>query len=439
MNRTDRKQGITEQAAEEVAIPTVERVTGRVPLPGSKSVTHRAFILAALSGGESVVLNALDAEDTRVTASALRDLGARVEWRGSTVRIRPPHELWRSPSSPINVGNSGTSLRLLAGLAAAGKGTFVFDGTARLRERPVGALTVALETLGAVVRFPLKRGYPPVVIESDGLCGGRVCVDASQSSQYLSSILLASTKASGPVAVSWEENVSSFPYVEITLQMMAQAGLDFRKAGPTEVVVNAPQVVKPFHYRVEGDCSSASYFWAAAALTGGSVLTYPVSQAALQGDCAFLDILSAMGCRVDWTEEGVCVQGPRTLRSVDADMNRMPDMVPTLAVLAACAEGASRIRNVAHLRIKESDRLRAVAVELSKLGVQVEEGSDGLVIQGPPRRGATIETYEDHRIAMAFAVLGLRVPGVVIRGAATVRKSFPEFWDTFFGLIHGST
>jgi 3-phosphoshikimate 1-carboxyvinyltransferase len=421
-----------------VAIPCVERASGRVPLPGSKSVTHRAFILAALADGESTIENALDAEDTRITASALEALGADVSWRGTTVRIRPPQKMWRSPAEAVWVGNSGTSLRLLSGLAAAGRGTFVFDGTQRLRERPIGALADALEDLGVTVRFPEKRGYPPVVIESRGLRGGTVCVDASQSSQYLSSVLLAVTRASSPVRVSWKE-ASSFPYVEVTLQMMARAGLAFRKTGPSEIVVDAPQVVQSFHYTVEGDCSSASYFWAAAALTAGSVLTYPVSHEALQGDCAFLDVLTAMGCRVEWTQEGVGVHGPKALRPVDVDMNRMPDMVPTLAVLASCAEGTSRIRNVAHLRIKESDRLKAVAAELSKLGVRVEEWPDGLVIQGPPLHGAVIETYDDHRIAMSFAVLGLRVPGMVILEPRTVRKSFPGFWDTLFELVHGST
>lgn len=413
-------------------------VRGAVPVPGSKSVTHRALILAALADGECMIENALDAEDTRITADALRRLGADLRWEGTTVTVRPSAYRWVSPDEPLHLGNSGTSLRLLMGLAAVGRGTFVFDGSGRLRQRPVGPLTDALKPLGVTVRYLGDGPCPPLTLETDGLNAGRTLVDASESSQYLSSVLMAATQAKGPVVVEWTDPVASFPYVTITLQMMAEVGLSFRRRGPNEILVPAPQRIAPFRMEVEGDCSSASYFWAASALTQGDVLTYPLRPDALQGDCRFLDVLAAMGCTVRWEERGVRVQGPDRLLPVDVDMNTMPDMVPTLAVVCACADGVSTIRNVAHLRIKECDRLDAVATELRRLGVHVDQDPDGLRIQGPPRHGAVIRTYDDHRIAMAFAVLGLRVPGTVIDGATTVAKSFPDFWGVLDRLLQQS-
>ncbi|MEJ5363951.1 MAG: 3-phosphoshikimate 1-carboxyvinyltransferase [Desulfosoma sp.] len=428
-----------DESTNQRAVPCVMPVRGAVPIPGSKSVTHRALILAALADGESVIENALDAEDTRITAEALRRLGVRVHWDGTTVRVRPPAHRWNCPAEPLALGNSGTSLRLLMGLAAVGRGTFVFDGSARLRQRPVGPLAEALKPLGVTIRYLGEGPCPPLALETGGLHAGRTLVDASESSQYLSSMLMAATQARGPVSVRWKDPVASFPYVTITLKMMAEVGLDFRWEGPHEIAVPAPQRIAAFRMEVEGDCSSASYFWAASALTHGDVLTYPLSPDALQGDCRFLDVLSAMGCAVRWEDRGVRVQGPERLLPVDVDMNAMPDMVPTLAVVCACADGISTIRNVAHLRIKECDRLDAVAAELRRMGVRVEQNPDGLRIQGPPRQGAVIRTYDDHRIAMAFAVLGLRVPGTIIDGATTVAKSFPGFWDVLDELVRQST
>ncbi|NTW36427.1 MAG: DUF711 family protein, partial [Syntrophobacteraceae bacterium] len=235
------------------------------------------------------------------------------------------------------------------------------------------------------------------------------------------------------LTTSAPEPVASVPYVAITLAMLSRAGIEYDWDQPNRIRVPAPQVYPRLDTIVEGDCSSASYFWGAAALTGGDVFTHPVSKESLQGDCRFLEVLSEMGCEVRWERDGVRVQGPGALRSLNRDMNAMPDMVPTLAVLAAFAEGGSRIRNVAHLRVKESDRLSVVASELRKFSVPVEELPDGLVIQGgrvmPPTR--PIEAHDDHRIAMAFAMAGLRTSGVEIWGAEAVSKSFPSFWELF--------
>jgi len=315
----------------------------------------------------------------------------------------------------------------------AGTGIIVLDGTERLRERPIGPVAEALEILGAGIRWLKKPGFPPVEITGTGLAGGEVCVDASESSQFLSGLLLAAPTARREVRITWREPAASFPYVEMTLAMMKKAGIRFERPASNAVFVPAPQAYPPLSLTVEGDCSSASYFWGAAALTGGSVFTSPVPPDSLQGDCRFLEVLEKMGCQINWEGDGVRVTGPSRLIPVNVDLNRMPDMVPTFAVLAAFAPGTSRVENVAHLRIKESDRLESVASGLEIMGVRVEQLKDGLVIHGgapaPPSR--PISAFGDHRIAMAFALAGLRIEGVQIDGAESVAKSFPQFWEYF--------
>ncbi|GLI35449.1 3-phosphoshikimate 1-carboxyvinyltransferase [Desulforhabdus amnigena] len=417
-------------------IEPVSRVKARIRLPGSKSVTHRALLMAALAQGESQIKNPLVAEDTLLTAKALEQLGAEMQWGEQIVRVIPAQKRWKEPHGPIFLGNSGTSTRLLLAVAATGTGEFLFDGSPRLRERPIGPILEALKTLGVQCQCLGQEGYPPVKIISRGLAGGEVWVDAGQSSQFLSALLIASPCARKEMRVGWHEPIASFPYVALTLSMMEEVGIEYRWSGTNRIIVPAPQPYPALKYTVEGDCSSASYFWAAAALTQGEVYTHPISPGSSQGDCRLLEVMENMGCRVQWEEEGVTVSGPERLKAVDLDMNKMPDMVPTIAVLAAFAEGHTRIRNVAHLRVKESDRLHVVAMELSKLGVPVRELPDGLEIDGghahTPDTG--LEAHDDHRIAMAFALAGLCVKGVEIHGAESVAKSFPTFWDVFAQL-----
>ncbi len=418
-------------------IKPVSKISARIRLPGSKSITHRALIMAALSEGPAQIGNPLRADDTLLTARALEALGAIIEWSADSVRVVPPAYRWRQPDGPIFLGNSGTSARLLLAVLSAGTGIFLLDGTPRLRQRPVGPAAQALEKLGAHMRWIGRTGFLPVEISSRGLDGGNVFVDASESSQFLSGILIAAPSARREVGVEWSEPAASWPYVDITLGMMKETGIRFERQASNRIAIPAPQVYAPRSFTVEGDCSSASYFWGAAALTGGEVLTSPVSPYSLQGDCRFLGVLDKMGCRIVWKEQGVRVKGPGQLLPVDIDMNEMPDMVPTLGVLSAFASGTSRIRNVAHLRIKESDRLNAVAAGLKVLGVEAEELPDGLIVHGGAPLGppsGPISAFDDHRIAMAFALAGLRLDGVVIEGAESVNKSFPEFWDIFESL-----
>jgi 3-phosphoshikimate 1-carboxyvinyltransferase len=409
------------------------KIKAQIRLPGSKSITHRALMMASLASGESTITNALAAEDTLLTAEALRQLGVTVNWSSDTIAVIPPEHRWVQPESPLFLGNSGTSMRFLLSVAATGTGRFVFDGTERLRERPVGPVLEALELLGATCTYLNQFGYPPVEVLSLGLSGGEIRVDARQSSQFVSSLLIAAPCARQEARLGWLDPIASLPYVKLTLAMMESAGIRFRWTASNQIVIPAPQSYLPVSYVVEGDGSSASYFWAAAALTGGEVYTYPLSPHSHQGDRHLLEVLEQMGCRVSWEKEGVRVAGPDRLQPVALDMNAMPDMVPTVAILAAFAQGSSRIGNVAHLRVKESDRLHVLATELGKFAVPVEEHPDGLVIAGgkllPPQDA--IDVYNDHRIAMAFALVGLRVEGVEIQGAEAVAKSFPAFWDLF--------
>ena len=430
-------------------VPCNRAVRGAVFLPGSKSMTHRAILMAALANEPSIIINPLCSEDTLYTAQALEELGCKLEWvtEGEGVKLRILPLPYRDTnfsdqhSAPLHlfVGNSGTTMRLLLGFLGAVKGRFVLDGSARMRERPVGPVAESMSQLGVRCRFLEKDGYPPVEVFSSGLNGGSVLVDARKSSQFLSAVLIAAPKAREDVIVRWLEPVASFPYVAMTIRMMRERGIEIRELDQNGLIIPAPQTYRAGTFTVEGDCSSASYFWATAALTGGEVRTEPVFQESYQGDAEFLQVLSAMGCSIARDERSVTVRGPERLNAVDVDMNAMPDMVPTLAVLAAFASGKSIIRRVGHLRIKESDRLKAVASELSKLGVKVEEGEDFLVIYGGTAKGgADIETYDDHRIAMAFSLAGLKIPGVRIKNPDVVRKSFPEYWLVWERLVYGA-
>jgi 3-phosphoshikimate 1-carboxyvinyltransferase len=289
-----------------------------------------------------------------------------------------------------------------------------------------------LSELGVAARC--REGFPPVVVPAQGLPGGRCRIDASQSSQFVSALLLAAPYAASDVEVSIRGTLVSRPYLEMTLQTMADFGVSAQAEGKSFRVA-AGQRYQCRDYLVEADASNASYFLAAAAATGGRVRATGLREGSLQGDTGFLAVLERMGCTVKRTNEAVEVQGG-SLRSLDIDMGKMPDVVPTLAVLAALAEGTTRIRNIRHLRLKECDRLKALATELKRCGVRVEEGSAELTIEGGKPHGAEIETYNDHRLAMSFAVLGLAVEGIIIRNPGCVAKSFPDFWE-IFGLLYG--
>jgi 3-phosphoshikimate 1-carboxyvinyltransferase len=406
-----------------------ERVAAVLTLPGSKSYTHRALIAAALAPGESVLHNTLRAEDTELTAQALGKLGARLEWQGTTVRVQGTGGRLLPVSEPLYLGNSGTSMRFLTALAALGKGKYVLTGSPRLCQRPMDELLDALGQLGVQAASEKSDGCPPVVVHG-GLAGGRTRLSGAVSSQYLSALLFIAPLAPQGVEIEVTGELVSRPYVNMTLEVLSDFGISHYREGYRYFRVPGGQQYLPQDYEIEGDASSASYFWAAAALTGGRVTITNLSLESCQGDIDFLSVLARLGCRIDSSPAGLMVAGG-PLRGLEVNMSNMPDLVPTLAVLAAFAQGETTVTGVAHLRHKESDRLAAVTAELRKMGIEVQETGDGLVIAGGQPRGATIETYQDHRLAMSFAVAGLRVQGVVIKDPGCVAKSFPDFWEFF--------
>ncbi len=414
-----------------ILMPVQRPIRAKVQVPGSKSLTQRAMVAAALCKGSSRIAGPLISEDTTLLKSALSITGAVFEdykegWlvKGTGGRLRPgPLELY--------LGNNGTGIRFMTSVAALGQGRYVLSGTKRMEERPIEPLLKALRAWGAEARCLKDTGCPPLELHANGLSGGKTQLSSRISSQFLSSLLLAAPYAQKTAEILLKGEPVSRPYVELTLSVMRNFGVDVQKEGECRFTI-PNKGYTPTIYNVEGDASSASYFWAAAAVTGGRVLVSNIPPNPLQGDASFVDILKDMGCRVERTSKGTAVTGPERgcLKPVEISMANWPDVVPTLAVAAAFARGTTVIRDVAHLRIKETDRLKAVASELNRMGADIEELEDGLVIQGGKiLHGAKIRTYDDHRIAMAFAVAGLLVPDVTIEDPACVQKSFPDFWE----------
>jgi len=405
------------------------KIEATLTLPGSKSYTHRALIAAALAPGESLLTNALRAEDTELTAQALERLGAGIAWKDTEVRLRGTGGRWQPAPEPIYLGNSGTSMRFLTALTALGRGEYHLTGSPRLCERPVGELLQALASLGVEAHSQQGNGCPPVIVRG-GLTGGRTQLSGAVSSQYLSALLFIAPLAPQGAEIEITGELVSRPYVNLTLEVLADFGISFYREGYKFFQVPGGQSYQPRDYEIEADASSASYFWAAAALTGGRVTITNLSLESCQGDIDFLSVLARMGCRIAPTEAGLTLQGG-PLTGIEVDMAPMPDLVPTLAVAAAFARGDTVITGAAHLRHKESDRLAAVAGELARMGISAAETADGLIIHGGHPHGAIIHTYDDHRIAMSFAVAGLKIPGISIRDAQVVAKSFPDFWEYF--------
>jgi 3-phosphoshikimate 1-carboxyvinyltransferase len=426
----------------------------RIRPPGSKSLTNRALICAALADGDSTLSGALESEDTRVMVEALRRLGIAVthDLPSRTIRLtgcggRLPTILaqmgvadisdsqmfntWielRRPPIQIDVANSGTSLRFLTALLTLGQGTFRLDGSPRMRQRPVQDLLDALAQLGGQAASELGTGCPPVVLTAHGLPGGKATIAGSVSSQFLSGLLMAAPYARSPVDLTVSGELVSQPYVKMTLAVMRAFGVSLQTEGLARFLIPAGQVYRGLHYPIEPDASAASYFFAAAAITGGSATVEGLSRGSLQGDVAFCECLRRMGCSVDYAADAITVTGG-PLVGIQTDMNAISDTVQTLAAVALFARGPTTISGVAHIRHKETDRIAALAAELRKLGAEVEERADGLQITPRTRRGAVIDTYDDHRMAMSMAIVGLAQPGVVIRDPECTAKTYPEFFD----------
>jgi 3-phosphoshikimate 1-carboxyvinyltransferase len=415
-------------------ISPVTTIDTTIAVPGSKSLTQRALIAAALADGRSTLLGPLTSEDTDYTSKALEQMGIKVQKETDCWRVDGAGGRISAPKEEIFLGNNGTATRFLTSVAALGDGVFIIDGEKRMRERPIGPLMEALRGWGVDIRSVMDTGCPPLRITSHGLPGGETILPEGKSSQYLSSLLLVAPYAARPATLEVRGEVLSKPYVAMTLSVMADFGVEVDCNRELTRFVIPQGCYRAREYQIEGDASNASYFWAAAAITGGRVTVSNVPVPSLQGDAGLLPLLARMGCEISREGGGIMVQGRKELEGITVDMGDMPDVVPTLAVVAAFAQGTTVINNIAHLRIKECDRLTAVVTELTKMGARVEERPDSMIIHGDGGaglHGAVIDTYKDHRMAMSFAVAGLMVPGVQISDEGCVAKSFPDFWERF--------
>lgn len=407
----------------------------RISIPGSKSYTHRMLIAAALCRGTSTLKNALISEDTQFTIDALRQMGIEIEINRTDVRVYGKAGRLGSCDAPIFLGNSGTSMRLLTAVAALGKGTYTLTGTARMQMRPIKDLLDALQQMGVRAHALNGNGCPPVEVTGGTISADRVRINCERSSQYLSALLLTAPCTPRGLDIQVTGGPVSRPYVDLTIELIKRFGIRFERESYLKFKVPGGQLYQAGIYCVEPDCSQAAYFWGAAAVTGAQIKVMGVRADSAQGDVHFVDLLEKMGCQISRESDGIAVAGC-PLRAIEADMSDMPDQVPTLAVIAAFARGISVIKNVAHLQSKESDRLTATVTELKKMGIGAACTDNRLVVRGGLPRGSVIDTYNDHRIAMSFAIAGLSVPGLCIRDEACVGKSFPAFWRVFEELYH---
>jgi 3-phosphoshikimate 1-carboxyvinyltransferase len=417
-------------------LSTGRRVEGRLRVPSSKSVTHRMLLLALLAGRSITLERPLFADDTRCMMAALKSLGWQMHSLGDALELQPP--VAPVEEAVIDCGAAGTMLRMLCGVLTVTPGRFRLDGVPRLRERPIAPLVDALRALGGCIEYLGEEGFAPVQVTGLGLQGGVVELDAGESSQYVSALLLAASKASAPVRVRVREVVSA-PYIDLTLEALARFGATASVESDGFRV--EPGLDPPLSLPVEGDFSAAAYPVAAAALLGGTVVLEGLRADSAQGDRRFLELLETMGAQVEWSSDALKLVGDGTLAAVDVDLSSMPDQVPTLAALAPFASGTTRIRNVAHLRLKESDRLAVMGRELERVGARVEVMQDGLSIEGcwaltnPPISPVTVDPENDHRIAMSMALVGLRRPGLTIANPVVVEKSYPGFWTDLDRLL----
>jgi len=409
------------------------RAAGTVRLPGSKSISNRVLLLAALAKGETEVLGLLDADDTRVMREALGVLG--VQFKNSLVTgIGGPFPVKKAD---LFLGNAGTALRPLTAALAFSGGEYRLSGVPRMHERPIGDLVDALRGVGARVDYTGKEGFPPLAVHPGKLSLEKLRVRGDVSSQFLTALLMALPLSGKAARVEVQGELISKPYVEITLNVMQRFGVEVRRTGWRYFDVPAATYRSPGTIHVEGDASSASYFLAAGAIGGGPVRVEGVGRASIQGDVRFTEVLERMGAEIVLHENSIEVRNEaRKLRPIDMDMNHIPDAAMTAAVLALFAAGPSTIRNVASWRVKETDRLAAMASELRKLGAQVEEGRDFLKITpGTLKPGVAIDTYDDHRIAMSFALVALGGVPVRINDPGCVAKTFPEFFDSWKRIL----
>ncbi|MDP2560338.1 3-phosphoshikimate 1-carboxyvinyltransferase [Psychrobium sp. 1_MG-2023] len=418
-----------------LTLSPISAVNGTVNLPGSKSLSNRALLLAALAQGQTTIKNLLDSDDIRHMLNALETLNVSyqlsddrteciVEGNGGSLNFDGSCELF--------LGNAGTAMRPLCAALCLGRGEFTLTGEPRMSERPIDSLVEALQAMGCDIKYHDFEGFPPVTIKGTGISGGKVQIDGSVSSQFLTAFLMAAPLADGDIDIEIVGELVSKPYIEITLDLMKKFGVEVSHTNLQSFSIKGQQsYVSPGVVHVEGDASSASYFLAAAAIKGGSVTVTGVGSDSVQGDKHFADVLEAMGAKVEWQPHSITVTAD-TLSGVDLDMNHIPDAAMTIATTALFAKGPTSIRNIYNWRVKETDRLAAMATELRKVGATVDEGHDYITVTPPTSLAhAAIDTYNDHRIAMCFSLVALSDTPVTINDPGCTAKTFPTYFDCF--------
>ncbi len=416
-----------------LTLEPIKRIEGEVNLPGSKSLSNRVLLIAALAEGRTHITNLLESDDTRHMLNALKSLGVKytlskegtecvMEGNGGAFICNEPLELF--------LGNAGTAMRPLTAALTLGKGEFILTGEPRMKERPIGHLVEALKSAGADITYLEKDGYPPLKIIANGLKGGEVEIDGTISSQFLTALLIAAPMAENDMHIAIKGELVSKPYIDITLNIMSRFGVKVLNEHYEKFTVKGSQKYRSAgKYMVEGDASSASYFLAAAAIKGGTVKVTGIGKHSVQGDVAFADVLAEMGANVEWGDDYISVSRGE-LHAVDMDFNHIPDAAMTIATTALFAEGTTTLRNIYNWRVKETDRLYAMATELRKVGAVVEEGEDYLRITPPKQlKHAAIDTYDDHRMAMCFSLLALDPVSVTINDPECTAKTFPAYFD----------
>lgn len=423
---------------DQLTLDTTDALEGTVRLPGSKSISNRALLIAAMADGSTALHNLLASDDIERMLNALRALGVVIENRDDAWIVHGKGGVLSAEPMDLefDLGLAGTALRPLIAALTLGSGRFLIDGNARMRERPVADLVDTLRQLGASIDYVGETGYPPVAVHGNGLGSDtatplQASIRGDTSSQFLTSVLLAAPMMRAPVHIDIIGDLVSKPYVDVTLHVMRQFGAKIERNGWDSFDISPGAYSSPRSFLVEGDASSASYFLAAGAIRGTGVRVYGIGTDSVQGDVAFADTLVQMGAHVERSADSIIVT-PGKLQGIDVDLNHIPDAAMTIATLALFAQGSTHIRNVANWRVKETDRLHAMATELRKVGATIDEGPDYLSITPPETLShAAIDTYGDHRMAMCFSLLALADCGVTINDPNCVAKTFPDYFDVF--------
>jgi 3-phosphoshikimate 1-carboxyvinyltransferase len=411
-------------------IPITYPLNATVRVPGSKSLTNRALLIAALADGTTHLTNALFSDDSRYFAKALQTLGFDVQLDEANHAMTVTGLGGKIPvkKAKLFIGNAGTAARFLSAFLTLGNGEYILDGEPRMRERPIGDLIEALQQLG--VELEARNNCPPVEIFAKGLPGGKTKIAGDISSQFLSALLMVAPYAQSEIEITLSTELNSKPYVDMTISIMKEFGVEIERNEYSCFTIH-PSFYSPLStFQIESDASAASYFFAAPAICGGTVKVENISRKSVQGDVAFLDVLKQMGCTIEEADNSISVTRHSSLVGVDIDMRDIPDTAQTLAAVAPFASSPTRIRGIASARVKETDRVSATFTELKRIGVQVEEHEDGMTIYPCQTfKPTNVQTYNDHRMAMSFALIGLRVDGVTIENPGCVTKTFPNYFE----------